>query len=289
MKYLTVLVATFLICLLLPKSSYAQLVINEFSSYSSDDWVEVYLLPEETQSVQLSDYRIRDDTASNKIDLDGEIAPGEYKAFEFSNSLNKDKDNILLYKLVEGSEVQIGQISYGPTSELCAPEEGQSIGRKPDGGSFVRLSSQTKGIANSDNEAACPTPTPSPTPTPVPTDSPTPAPTENPTPKPTKSATPKPTNKVSTAMGQKITPTPATTIDILGGGSTPAVAGVESTENGTADDIKLTGEIPENAGLPAPAVAMIGGGVITVGAAGVSIWKNRYNEKAAESYNNEES
>ncbi len=57
---------------------FADVYINEFSSSTSnDDWIELF--NDGTEDVDLAKYRIRDDTESNKLELNGILAAGEFK------------------------------------------------------------------------------------------------------------------------------------------------------------------------------------------------------------------
>lgn len=280
----TAFVITFIIFLIFPRVANAQLVINEFSSSGSDDWVEVYLQSEATESAQLSNYRLRDNTENNKLDLNGELSPGSYKAFDFGNKLNNTGDNITLRKLEGDTETVIDQISYGDKGVLCAPGDGKSIGRKPDGnGSFVVLDSQTKGSANSEDVFTCPTPTPSPTTSPTPTASPTPTPS----PSPSASSSPKPTpsERVSASMGAPKSPTPRPSARST---ATPGLNLDNESINqlGEATSApKILGTLTDesqqsaNAKTPTPALFLIGSGVAAVAIAGVSLWREKYNNK----------
>lgn len=192
----------FILWFVFPTIAFAQVVINEFSSGTTSDWVELYNTA--TESADLSTFRLRDSTASNKKDLSGSLVAGGFLSFPFSNYLNKDGDVVKLIELVGGDEVIVEEIAYGDTGGVCAPSTTESIGRYPNGSStIVRFSSQTRDFSNdSAAQNPCPTLTPSPTPTPslTPTQSPTPstpAPTSTKTPSPTPTKTPKPTKTPS--------------------------------------------------------------------------------------------
>lgn len=175
--------------------------INEFSSSSSPDWVEIY--NSGTESAQLSTYILRDSSDSdlNKHTLSGTLGAGAFQTIDVSNELNNDGDIVRLFRLENGNEVLQEEISFGDRGGSCAPGGTQSIGRLPDGGvNVVRLSSGTKGLTNNNSSidncpAPTPTPTPGPTSTPTPTPTPTPGPTSTPSPtvKPTPIPTPKST------------------------------------------------------------------------------------------------
>lgn len=200
MKHLVFSLLFLFIFFLLPRSALATLYINEFSSGTSDsDWMEIY--NSGSDSVDLSLYRVRDNTATNKIDLDGIIDAGGFKVFEWSNKLNNSGDIIKL--VTESDESIIDQIGYGSEGSLIAPQGSETAGRISDGSSsWAILSSSTKGSSNNTSTpvpTATPIPIDIPTPTnsPTPTKTPTPIKTPTPTPKPT--STPTPTQPFSTS------------------------------------------------------------------------------------------
>src|SRR3990167_9326061 len=146
----------------------AVVVINEFSSGTTSDWVELF--NNGAEPVDLTGYRLRDSTTSNKKDLSGSLGPGGWLSFGFSNYLNNSGDVVKLVQIVGESETGIDEVSYGEESDICAPAAAEAVGRKPDGvGSFVRLAAATRDAANVADELPCATPTPSPTPTATPT------------------------------------------------------------------------------------------------------------------------
>lgn len=197
------------IFLFLPKESFASLFINEFSSYPSDssdpgwpDWVEIY--NSGSESVDLSLYRLRDNTATNKLDLSGNLGPGNFISFDWSNKLNKSGDIIKL--LLISSESIVDQVGYGDQgSDISAPGVDQSAGRKTDGENlWVVFNNPTKGNSNNSSIplptfTSTPTPSFSPTPTLKPTSTPKPTatPTKSPTSKPAPTDKPSSTQKAS--------------------------------------------------------------------------------------------
>lgn len=202
-----------------PKKAFATLYINEFSSDTAgsgadQDWVEIY--NSGPDAIDLSLYRLRDSTSSNKKDLSGNISGGSFSAFDFSDSLNKTGDTIRLL-LISDDVNTVDQVIYGSGGSVGAPSTGQSGGRQTDGGgSWILFSSQTKGSTNNSSTpvpTATLTPTPSLTPTSVPTPTKTPTPTS--TPKPAATSTPKPANTATPAPTSKITVTSTPTITLL--------------------------------------------------------------------------
>lgn len=184
----------------------AQVVINEFSSYeSSGDWVELFAMEYAT----ISGWILRDTATSKMATIPQGISIGPsstsiFYVINVGDRLNRDGDVIKLLK--QDDSTLVDQISYGTQGEVCAPGQGQSVGRYPDANATVdKFSSPTQGTSN--NNAAldpCPTPTPnptssttfspSPTPTPAPAKTPTPTSTKTSTPVPIKTPSPKPIN-----------------------------------------------------------------------------------------------
>ena len=122
------------IFIFLPKS-FAALYINEFSSdtegtISDPDWIEIY--NSGPDSVDLSVYRLRDSTVTNKKDLNGIIGVDSFEVFDWSNKLNKSGDIIKL--LLISDESIIDQMGYGDQgNDVFTPSVGQSAGRQPNG------------------------------------------------------------------------------------------------------------------------------------------------------------
>ena len=172
---------------------FAELYINEFSSFDLDDWVELY--NSGPDSIDLSLYILRDstDSDSNKLEPSGTLNSGSFIAVDWSNKLNKDGDNIRLFLKSNTSQV-VSQISFGDSgNDAPKPNESQTSGRNPDGSStWVIFSPATK--SNTNNSTVIPTATPVPSNTPTPTNAPTatktPTPTKIPTQSPTKTPTP---------------------------------------------------------------------------------------------------
>jgi len=203
-------IITLAIFLFLPRVIFAQVVINEFFSSTTSDWIEFYNTG--TESAQLSGLRVRDST-TNKKNLSGELAPGGFLIVTFSNWLNNEGDVVKLVKIIGENEELIEEIPYGIAGGLCSSGTDGSIGRFPDGSAtIVRFIQHTQGASNNTaQEDPCPTPTPTPTltPTPVPTamstpKPPTPTPTpKSPTPTPKSSSTPTPTSNLSSTSTPK--------------------------------------------------------------------------------------
>jgi len=200
---------TFIFLLLflgLPKTVFAEIFINEFSSDTDPDWVEIY--NSGPDQVDLSLYRLRDNTSSNKLDLFGIIPSNSFATFDWSNRLNKDGDLIKLTLI--SNDTIVDDVAYGNVgTDVVSPTSDQSAGRQNDGKEgWVIFGITTKGSTNN-TSAPVPTPTLTPAPTTIPTNTPTPTKTPTPTPTTKPTSTPKvPTpTKIPTATPIKLGPT----------------------------------------------------------------------------------
>lgn len=159
-KFYSVLFLVVLFFLLTPHKVFAQVVINEFSSGTSSDWIELYNTS--TEAINLSSYKLMDSTTNDKV-LSGDISAGGFISFSFSNWLNNDGDTVRLFN---GDDL-IDSISYGGEGQVCTSGDGESIGRYPDGNNTIdRFLISTRDSSNNGATLKpCPTPTPEPTPT----------------------------------------------------------------------------------------------------------------------------
>lgn len=168
----------FSLIILSTRSAFANVYINEFSSSSDPDWIELY--NSGPSEIDLSLYRLRDESATNKIDLEGILAPDSFIIFDWSNKLNNPGDTIKIVLKTDEENIQ-DQISYGTKNDnLQAPAENQTAGRKTNGNSeWVIFTQNSKGLSNIESPIL-----PSPTSTPTPTSKPTPTvkPPKTPTP-----------------------------------------------------------------------------------------------------------
>lgn len=176
------------VALLLPRIAFAQVVLNEFSSSTSPDWVELYAISE----TDISGWKIDDDATSTIMHtIQGQtvLGVGELYVADVSNRLNNPGDIISLYTKEDSL---VDQISYGDKGGVCVPSESQSAGRVENGNTIERFATPTKEGTNVGAALA-----PCPTPTPEPTEAPTPASTKTPESTKTASPTPKPTVKAT--------------------------------------------------------------------------------------------
>lgn len=174
---------------LFPKIVSAQIVINEIGPLSSPDWVEIYNFSPE--SVDLTGYILRDSSVTNEFSLSGELGPGGFVVFDWSNRLNNSGD---IVKLVSKADSQvIEEVPYGDKGGVCLPTEFGSIGKPIDGGNTIeRFLASSRGLTNSGS-----TLDPCPAPTSVPTSTSSPTPTQKPIVTNSPSPTFKPTKKPS--------------------------------------------------------------------------------------------
>lgn len=253
--------------------SAADVVINEFSSHSSPEWVEFYNASGSAD--YLKNYYIDDDTSftddggsNKKLLTDLVTTSTSYPYIDLSSFLNDPGDFVVLF---DPSGNIIDQYQY--TSD---PGSGVTIGRSLNGsGGFAVLASATKGSEN----AGVPTPTPTLTPTNSPTSTPNPTSTNTPTPanSPTPTKTPTPTLTKTPTPTQKPTATPKTTVTPT---PTPLVeASSESGEIlGTTLDPTPTPEEPKSESKAWVKSVLIVFAFIGVGLgllAGVFFWKKK--------------
>jgi len=236
------------IFIFLPKS-FAALYINEFSSdtegtISDPDWIEIY--NSGPDSVDLSVYRLRDSTVTNKKDLNGIIGVDSFEVFDWSNKLNKSGDIIKL--LLISDESIIDQMGYGDQgNDVFTPSVGQSAGRQPNGSnSWTVFATSTK---KSSNNTSSPAPTSTPSLTPIP--SPTPKPTKITSTKTTASS-PTPTQKilVSPSQGKILSAATSTKVSIptsvLGKSTESAAVTLPPTTIGSNKEVKTLGSNQNN-------------------------------------------
>ena len=167
-KYLSfIFVNIFIFFLFVFRSfSLASVLINEFYTPTSSDWVELY--NNSDSSVDISGWILDDEgTSTNMLEIPKEttISAKTTVAFNVGNRLNKSGDTVYL----KNGEIIIDNYSYEDD-----PGDDISFGRKPDGNSWHRLQPPTEGESNNDSNIVDPSPSPSPSPNPSPSPSPSP-------------------------------------------------------------------------------------------------------------------
>ncbi|MBI2442507.1 MAG: lamin tail domain-containing protein [Candidatus Levybacteria bacterium] len=262
------------------------LVINEFYSNGSNDWVELYN-NSESASIDLLLYKLRDSSATNKIDLTGTLIPHTYVSFGWGNNLNNGGDIIKIVAKDDDTNV-IDQVGYGDKgSDVSAPSVNQSAGRLPNGtGAFAILSTSSRDGDNNGSSIVhlptetptdVPTPTKTPTPTRTPTPVKSPTPTRTPTPiktptsikssaAPTKSPTPKPTSSSAQAfLVRNVTSLPQVTKQyptaVLGVSAAELTLTPVSEKDDHEEEQEQSDGLSPFLLLPVAGITLIGGGV----------------------------
>ncbi|OGM11287.1 hypothetical protein A2W13_00985 [Candidatus Woesebacteria bacterium RBG_16_36_11] len=274
---------------LFPTDVSAQVVINEFSSADTSDWVEIF--NNSDSNIDLSNYSLTDGSESGNVKtFMCTLSSKGFLVIDWSNKLNNTGDIIYLRNNEELKDC----VSYGDgAGKLCEGRESIDLSvietnkfgaRVTDGtGVWNIVSLATKENPNDrsvrDPSKICFTPTPIPEPTQAPTSAPTSTPTPSPTRTPTSTptSTPKPTK----------TPTPKPSIQ-----SSPDVLGDTSTDSSglSVNEISLGLITPTSTPLiesekigkiPPYSYFIAGGGVIFLGLAVYSFFTSRKT-----SYNN---
>ena len=193
-------------------ASSGDVLINEFSSNTDPEWVELYNNTD--TNISLLNWNLKDAAQPTKdISILGEIAVHDFKVFEVGSGwLNNSGGDVLT--LLANNGATIDTISYGHSGDsISTPTSGKSAGRNPDGsGNWQIFETPTKGLTNN---TASPTPSPSPTPTASPKAK-SPSPTPKSTQTLTKSSSPQPQGQTAktqqaTVLGQKLESTPTAT------------------------------------------------------------------------------
>lgn len=267
--------------IVLPKEINAQVVINEFSSDTSDDWVELF----SPEDVDISGWLLKDSgtsTAMETVAIGTIIGPSNsiHLSFNVGKRLNKSGDVITLIS-TDGVTV-VDEIPYGDKGGVCLPTASGSAGRYPDGSSTVeRFSVNTKGATNDSAILdLCPTPTPTSSPTDVPQPTDSPSPTQEPT------ATNVPTPFSTKVPTKKPSETPEPTMELFGESENKTegeVLGKKASESGSSKNKE-----EENSNFPKAALFLIGGGVLFIGTAGYFMYVQRKDDFSKESNNIDE-
>lgn len=117
--------------------------INEVSTYSSNDWVEVYNLL--GMCVDLTGLKLWDSTTSTAIKtLSGTTTAHGWSLFDVSNRLNRDSDSVVLKNNLE----ELDRFDYG-TTDYPSAGESEVWARNVDGsGNWELTVSSTPGAMN---------------------------------------------------------------------------------------------------------------------------------------------
>ena len=157
MKQILPVLFLFFYVFLFPKTIFAQVFINELSSATSDDWVELF----SSEDTDISGWILRDTAASKikTVPTATTIGPSSsmYYLLDAGNRLNSDTDVVSLY--LPDDSTLVNRVSYGQDSDVCVATGSQTVGRKPDGGSLTRFLVSSKNQENSQPEELCSIPT----------------------------------------------------------------------------------------------------------------------------------
>lgn len=119
-------------------------VINEFSSYGSSDWVELYNTT--ANPVTLAGWQIRDQAGmSVSLAADAVSGHGYYVVTLPSDFLNDTTDTI---RLLDDTSAEISALTYAAGSAILPSESGKSTARTQDGGAVWTAGVPTKGMSN---------------------------------------------------------------------------------------------------------------------------------------------
>jgi hypothetical protein len=216
-----------------PVTAAGSVVINEFSSSDTSDWIEIY--NNSQNEILLSGWTIKDTASTSIYEFSAEkISANNSCYLTASNRLNNSGDRIQLFN----GTTEENCVSYGTgngsfcgnatSADITAPSSGQTGMRVPDGGQWQISQSATKSTILCSDLA--PTPTPTSTPTPIPTSTP------KPTSAPTATATPKPTNTPAPTSTPKPTVFPSSVPTVK-----PTIVLTDSpSQNSTSDNRSFT-------------------------------------------------
>ena len=136
MRLLARCLVTFLLLFrifLYPGSTFASIVINELSSDTAGtsedpDWIELYNTG--SDPVDLSAFRLRDNSATNKQDFSDVLNGNSFLwvNLQIADMLNRSRDRIRLVQKANESEL-VDLIVYGNEDDASvpAPSKGQSL------------------------------------------------------------------------------------------------------------------------------------------------------------------
>lgn len=247
-------------------------VINEFSSNSDPEWVELY--NDSDTDLDLTGWKLKDGAQSPKT-INGTIPKHGFFVYEHQTGWlnNSGGDSISLFDSSSPS-AKIDEVSYGQTGSVVGtPGKDKSAGRTPDGSpSWQNGLVWTKSAPN-------PEPTPEPTPTLAPTPSSTPHPTVTPTPKPTTRPTANPTASnlpaptkspsLSPIVQGEILPPPILTTEVSPSGD---ILGLATSDASSGSSILIDSSESQFPYLPA---ILIVGGVVLFGLGAAPFVKKR--------------
>lgn len=242
--------------LLFPNTIKAEILINEFSSNSDIEWVELY--NNSVTTVDLTNWTISDDSQAPEL-ISGTINGGGFFVFERPEGwLNNSGGDSITLK--ESGTIVRDTLVYGKSgSSIGTPDADKSAGRTPNGSSnWQNNLTWSKSDSNPDQAPIVlpPSPSPSPNPAPLP---PSPSPSLAPSPIPSKSPSPVPSKPPSPKPSKTPVSTPQE--ENLGRGETLGV-GVSASSSPSSQR-----EAPGDRQFPLFAISLIAGGLSLVGLA----------------------
>lgn len=223
LRLLGILTSPYIFSLLFPKTISA-VMINEFSSNSDPEWVELY--NDSDNDIDLTNWTLKD-AANHVKTISGTILKHSFFVFENpSGWLNNDGAETIILSDTSTPSAQIDTLTYGATDSIVGtPNSDKSAGRSPDGSSIWQNNlNWTKSAPNpAPSPVPSPTPVPTSTPTPTQTPAPSPSPTTSPSPGPTATKSPSPTP--SPTRSPSPSPSPNTTELVLAASTISAEVG----------------------------------------------------------------
>lgn len=127
-----------------------QVVINEFSSGTSSDWIELYNTT--GAPTDLTGWKIKDAAGNDKL-LSGSLAAHGFTSVNFSSWLNADGDTIIVE---DDAGVAINTVVYGTAGSVAAPSAAQFAARATDNSDTWEL--RTTSSRDATNNVTMPSP-----------------------------------------------------------------------------------------------------------------------------------
>jgi hypothetical protein len=203
----------------------AQIVINEVSSFSNPEWVELYNTSSSSAILKEHTIDFGSDSQKKSFCESEQISPYGYKLIILSSSWLNNAGDVV--NLKNGDDL-IDNIGYGTGYPLTKPNSAsESITRSPDGSAnwiTTQQQSQQGDTVSFDCPSPPASPNPSPSHTPSPNPSPTPSPSLGSSPTPKRSPKPSLSPSLNTTEEEKQgTVAGATTeINLSGFGASPS-------------------------------------------------------------------
>ena len=127
-----------------------QVVINEFNSKGSSDWVELYNTT--GTAVDINGWKLTDST-TNEVALSGSVSAHGFVSYEFSNRLGDGGDTV---RVVDEADTEIDSVVYGLGGDIAAPDTGEFAARASDGSATWELRTADSRDASNNISVATP-------------------------------------------------------------------------------------------------------------------------------------